>query len=434
MTTSQVSPPVPVEPPVAPSSLGRLVFGLIISKTSLNLSLVVPLQLLLTLKLTSVLDGASAAASFGLVTGIGALVALVFNPIVGRISDATTIRFGRRRTWLLFGATTGGFALAGVGMATEVWHVVVLWSLVQWLFNFQQIATDALFADQVEVRRQGRVAGVLGLPGLLGPLIGLSLVSTVQAGSAGQWYLLTAVAVSAGVTSVFLVRDVPADRVSRPPVDVRSMLRTFWIDPRRHPAFAWAWLVRFLNCCAIATVAFTGVYMTDRFALDPDQVSSTILKAVLLSVTVQTLSGLCSGYFSDKLRRQKPFVAVAGLFAATGTMGVAFAPSYEFVFLAIGVQAIGFGTFIAVDFALCVRLLPNPADAGKDLGVLDLATSLPQSIVPLLGVVLLPLGGFPLFYGTLVVVGFIGMAALLRVPEIGDEEHGGRWSVPVVRG
>ncbi len=127
-------------------------------------------------------------------------------------------------------------------------------------------------------------------------------------------------------------------------------------------------------------------------------------------------------------------MAVAGLFAATGTMGVAFAPSYEFVFLAIGVQAIGFGTFIAVDFALCVRLLPNPADAGKDLGVLDLATSLPQSIVPLLGVVLLPLGGFPLFYGTLVVVGFIGMAALLRVPEIGDEEHGGRWSVPVVRG
>ena len=32
----------------------------------------------------------------------------------------------------------------------------------------------------------------------------------------------------------------------REPFDVRRFARSFWISPRLHPDFAWAWLTRFL--------------------------------------------------------------------------------------------------------------------------------------------------------------------------------------------
>ena len=50
------------------------------------------------------LDAANKEAVFGLVTGVGALAALVANPLIGLSSDRTTSRFGRRHPWTLAGA------------------------------------------------------------------------------------------------------------------------------------------------------------------------------------------------------------------------------------------------------------------------------------------------------------------------------------------
>jgi len=42
-----------------------------------------------------------------------------------------------------------------------------------------------------------------------------------------------------------------------------------------------------------------------------------------------------------------------------------------------------------VDLALVVDVLPNPDDAGKDLGVFNMANALPQTLAPVLGAALL---------------------------------------------
>jgi MFS family permease len=100
---AHLSSDVPAEP-VAATRLGRLVPALVLSQIGNYIALLTPLQLLLTLRLNELASGAAATSAFGVVTGFGALCALVFNPIGGRISDLTTARFGRRRTWILFGA------------------------------------------------------------------------------------------------------------------------------------------------------------------------------------------------------------------------------------------------------------------------------------------------------------------------------------------
>jgi MFS family permease len=44
----------------------------------------------------------------------------------------------------------------------------------------------------------------------------------------------------------------------------------------------------------------------------------------------------------------------------------------------------GAGCFYAVDIALVTQVLPSQKDAGKDLGVLNLANTLPQALAPAL--------------------------------------------------
>ena len=43
---------------------------------------------------------------------------------------------------------------------------------------------------------------------------------------------------------------------------------------------------------------------------------------------------------------------------------------------------IAFGLYMAVDLALVVDVLPDANQAGKDLGVLNIAGALPSSIAP----------------------------------------------------
>ena len=48
----------------------------------------------------------------------------------------------------------------------------------------------------------------------------------------------------------------------------------------------------------------------------------------------------------------------------------------------MAVGGLGFGMYMAVDLALVVDVLPDPDQAAKDLGVLNIAGALPFSLAP----------------------------------------------------
>ncbi|NIL43709.1 MFS transporter [Salinispora arenicola] len=413
------------------TSLGRLVAALLVSQTGFYVGVLVPLQLLLTLRLTSI-AGDDAASAFGIVTGFGALVALVFNPVAGRISDLTTLRFGRRRTWILTGALTGAVALLALGSTTSVWQVVLLWCAVQALFNFQYAASNALVADQVPAGRRGGVSGLIGMTIAVGPLGGLALVNGFEAGSALQWLAIAAVAALGGVLAVLLLHDTPAKRDK--PTDGRGiLLRAFWISPRRHPAFGWAWLVRFLITCAYASSTYHAFYLLQRFDVAEAEVGSTVLQLSLITVVMLVGSSVVAGYLSDAIRRQKPFIVFAGVVAAAALVMLAFAPSLPVVYLATGMLGVGTGAFFAIDLAMCVRVLPSDVDAGRDLAIINIANSLPQSVVPFVAPLLLAIGSYTALFGFLAILGLLGAAAVLRVPEVGQEHDESGRTAPITR-
>jgi MFS family permease len=429
--SATVVDPAPQQVRAGATPLGRFVPALMLSQLGFYIALITPLQLLLTLRLTTIAGG-GATTAFGIVTGFGAICAIVFNPVAGRVSDRTRTRLGRRRTWILTGSLLLALALVAMTATTRVWQVVVLWCLVQAIGNFQYAANNALLADQVPADRRGGVSGLIGLTAAIGPLLGIAVVNRFAAGGAVQWWAIAVLAAVFSVVAVLLLRD-PQSTAPKPPLDLRTVLATFWFNPRRHPAFGWAWLVRFLIMCAYAAGSYNAFYLMERFGVDAQDVGAIVLGLSLVSVVAMGVASVVGGYVSDAVKRQKPFVVFAGVVAAIALAMMATAGSIGVVYVASGLLGLGTGTFLAIDLALCVRVLPNEEDAGKDLAIINIANSLPQSLVPFVAPALLALGGFPALFATLAVVGLLGAVAIARVPEIGREHVTSRWTAPITR-
>ncbi|MEO7981982.1 MAG: MFS transporter, partial [Sporichthyaceae bacterium] len=69
----------------------------------------------------------------------------------------------------------------------------------------------------------------------------------------------------------------------------------------------------------------------------------------------------------------------------------------------------------AIDLALVVDVLPDPATAAKDLGVFNIAGALPYSLAPALAPGILALGSYPALYAVASLCALFAAACILPV-------------------
>src|SRR5262245_1542580 len=123
------------------------------------LALLSPVLVTLSLKVNALVGTAQGPASLGLVAGVGALLALVANPVFGKLSDRTTSRMGMRRPWMVLGLAGGAVGLFVVAIAPNIPVVLVGWCIAQLAFNALIAATVAVLPDQVPPHQRGLVSG-----------------------------------------------------------------------------------------------------------------------------------------------------------------------------------------------------------------------------------------------------------------------------------
>lgn len=99
-----------------------------------------------------------------------------------------------------------------------------------------------------------------------------------------------------------------------------------------------------------------------------------------------------SGKISDRTGRRKMLVAGSALLFAIGTGLLVHVSSLTGFYLVEALLGLAYGIYAAVDLALVVDVLPNPDDSGKDLGVFNIASALPQTAAPVVGAALLAVG------------------------------------------
>ena len=85
----------------------------------------------------------------------------------------------------------------------------------------------------------------------------------------------------------------------------------------------------------------------------------------------------------------------------------------------IHLTAYSFTSRSIVDQALATQVLPDPADRGKDLGIMNIATAVPQAAAPLLGaLVVAALGGFAGLFVLSALAAVLGAIAILPIKTV----------------
>ncbi|HEY0473318.1 MAG TPA: MFS transporter, partial [Kribbella sp.] len=102
--------------PVVPVR-GRWTAAVVLANVGVFAAWLGPIQVLLAKQSDAIAPG-NKEFVFGLVTGVGAAVSVIANPLFGALSDRTASRWGRRVPWVLAGAVGGAvglLVLAGAG-------------------------------------------------------------------------------------------------------------------------------------------------------------------------------------------------------------------------------------------------------------------------------------------------------------------------------
>jgi Na+/melibiose symporter and related transporters len=346
-----------------------------------------PVQLQLPAQIDALrtgVDWVDSVVTFGIISGIAGAFALVAYPLAGALSDRTTSRWGRRKPWILGGAVQFAASLGLLGLQTTFVGVGVFWSLASIGFCVLTAALTATISDQVPVEQRGVISGWVSAPQAIGLVLGLVLVESLELDVLTGYLLMAGIVVVFVVPFLFAAPDARLDPAERPALTFRTLLAGFWISPRKHPDFGWTLLGRILVNIGNALGTTLLLYFL-MFGLEREDPEGDLLVLSLVYVVFIVLSSLLLGRWSDKVGRRKPFVIVSALFQAVAAGLLAFVPDFAVAVVAGALLGIGYGAFLSVDQALATQVLPNAATRGKDLGIMNIATTVPQALAPLLG-------------------------------------------------
>lgn len=372
-----------------------------------------PIQVLLAQQAAEVAPG-SKELVFGLVTGVGAAVSVVSNPVFGAVSDRTLSRFGRRVPWVVIGGVTGAVALLVLAAAESVAVMLLGWCLAQAGLNAMLAAITATIPDQVPVEQRGVVGGWVAVAQTLGVVGGVG-IATVTGGVAAGFATTAAVVVVLAVPFVLRSGDRPLRPDQRPPLDLAGLARSFWVSPRLHPDFAWAWGTRFLvNLGNALGTLYLFFYLQDAVGHEDPEAGVFVLTGIYAATLVATT--VVGGVWSDRAGRRRVFVTAAGLVSASASVILALTQTWPGALVAAVVLGAGYGVYTAVDFALITQVLPEATSRAKDLGVINIANALPQVVAPFLATALVTLaGGYATLYLFSAAVCVLGSVLVFKI-------------------
>jgi MFS family permease len=388
-------------------------------------------------------------AAVAVLEGIGSLMAVIWQPVVGAVSDRTRSRWGRRRPFIVIGTAGDVIFLVGLALSGSYWLVVIFYFLLQTASNTAQGPYQGLMPDVVPVSQRGTASGYYGISnvvGLLAGTIGAGFI-LMHAGRVVAILSICGLLVATMLPTVLLIPD-RAQPTSEQFTSVRQALRSTFSRPLRYPAFLWLMASRLLILMGLVGVnSFVFFYFSNVFF------EGNRHATIAASYTLQGLVIVCAfavalpaARASDRFGR-RPFILVGGLLGAAGLLMLVFS-NYELLptklvepvsdalkvpdlaaqATLVGILVgIGYGLFFSVDWAFIQDVIPAD-EAGLFMGFSNIATAGSGIIARFVGGFLLdPFnagprifglpGGFPVIFSVFSAWLLIGALLILKVPE-----------------
>jgi MFS family permease len=402
--------------PALPKMRAGAVWAMIILTFGTSMSMIVPMAYSLTVRLAQLAPGQEQL--LGYIIGAGALANVLTMPVLGILSDRTRSRLGRRRPWAIGGAVVGLLGLAFMAVAPSVLLVGLGWAitLVAWQTAGNQVTY--VQGDKLPEDQRGRVAALTGFANLGAPVIGIALVSGVSTDNLALFLLPGVVGVVGLVLFTVLVREDSRNLVTTA-VSIGDVVSKYVFDPRQHRDYAWNWLGRFVLFFGLSFTTTYGTYfMASRLGLPVEQVAGVVAVAGLGGIAASALGAIGAGFLSDRLHRRKVFVLVAGIVALGA--GVLSASSYSLTGILAGsiLNMLAIGIFSTADQAIYLDTLPDRAESGRFIAIINLAQQIPTAIGPFVAPTVLAIGavaGAPNYTLLFVASGVLFLAGALMI-------------------
>ncbi|KQX54481.1 MULTISPECIES: MFS transporter [unclassified Streptomyces] len=359
-------------------------------------------------------DPADKVANFGLVSGVSAIFATLFNPLAGLLSD----RSGRRNPWILGGGLAALGALALLGAARTVLLVTIGWCLVQAMMNIYQAALTAVVPDRVPVERRGLASAMVGIGTPIGSAVGISVAALFVPHDVPMGYLVMgAVIAGAAVLFTAIVRE--ERRPVAPPEPLRGQLAAFARTLRSHD-FRWVFIGRFLMMLGFFSVSLFQLYILQDHIKLPPGTSPTEAVAFIapIDAVCTLLATILGGLLSDRIGRRKPMVLLSSALAGVAMLVPVVKPDWTGMLIFTVISGLAFGCYMAVDTALVTLVLPSADDAARDMGVLNIANAGPQILAPFMASLLVGSVGYDGLYITAAAITMLGAASVIPIKKV----------------
>ncbi|WP_419497667.1 MFS transporter [Bifidobacterium pullorum] len=360
-------------------------------------------------------------AIFGVLNSATALASLVSNLVVGNLSDRTRSIFGRRSPWIASGGVIAGISLFLIGILPDGATIGVSYCVAMVGLNMMIAPIVASLADRIPDNMRGTMSAFISAGTLvgssLGQIVGALFITTQVPG-----FILAGIVM--GISGLAAVIVWPRERSSKDMPEVKGSLKDLLASfrPPTHGArdFWLAFVGRSLLLFSYYMILNYQLYiLQDYIGQTTEESAATISTMSLVLMVVSLISALAAGPISDKIGRRKIPVVIASLLLAIGYAlpWLLQSPLGMILFSAIG--GFGYGMYGSVDQALNVDVLPNEEEAGKDLGILNIATTLGQMVGPIVtSAIVVATGSYGLVFPTAIVLVALACVFIMMIKKV----------------
>ncbi len=394
--------------PTRPVSLGfQVLLGL--ANAGATITLIPVLSVLIPTQVTQI-DSIQPANSLALVLTAGAVAALIGNPLAGALSDRTTSRFGRRRPWLLIGTAGATLGLAMLANSSSILLMAVAWFIMQFFGNVLFSSYNAIVPDYVPVQQRGTTQAIIGMFSPVAIIL-CDLFFTQVSDLRSAYPPIIAAQLILAILFILLYREAKMESTGLPRFQLKSFLASFWVSPRKFPTFTIAWLLWFVLWLGynVGTGSFLFLFVQNitryESVFPGHQVQDGMATVQMLQTAIGVPVMLVAGVLSDRSGRRKIFVLLGAILMVAGLVSLICFSSWAMVLVSSVSMGIGFWIFYNLGLAMITQLLPSAADRGRHLGVINIASTLPQVIMPSVGAAIVNAfgvavpGGYQILFG-----------------------------------
>lgn len=339
-------------------------------------------------------------------------VAFMSNILLGACSDLTRTRFGKRTPWIVGCSILSCVVLVAFSFAQTIPGMLLLWCLYELVVNGVASAMIAQLSDRVPMKWRGMVSSVYGVGQMLGAQLGVLLASQFLHSVRIGIIVLALIALIGGVISAVLAGEPSNLDEPRKKGGARELLKMFVFPMCNAKNFYKVLVGRFTMIIASGMANSYMLYLIqDYLHLNKDETAHlmTINSAIMLVIGLICCIG--AGPLIDRLGHLKVIVAATAAIVALGQVVPFLLPTAQGLIIFAVIVAIGNGANSALVQTLSLFSLPDPKNAAKDLGFLNLANTLGSVCASMLGAWIIDHCGYAYIFpigalGTLLSAGF----------------------------